>query len=195
MALRCAGVFCRTASCPTRSTDVGHRPRKPGGHHHRHRAEFSRAGGRTPAPHLPSRRPDRAYRPHPLEGRHLLMKSPRNRGAGDQRDQTAGLAPFEIPLLCDIVLAADTAQFQDSAHFPPTWCRATACTSSTRCSWHERGRYFLLTGRRSTPRRRSNWASWPRVLPARQAPRAGVGTGGGALPAGRPCCCAILASC
>ena len=35
----------------------------------------------------------------------------------------------EIPLLSDIVLAADTAAFQDSAHFPNGWCQGTECTS------------------------------------------------------------------
>ena len=39
----------------------------------------------------------------------------------------------EIPLLSDIVLAADTAAFQDSAHFLTASCRGTACTSSCLC--------------------------------------------------------------
>jgi len=47
---------------------------------------------------------DRVY----WEGKHLLMISAIN-----------GLAWWhsEVPLLCDIVLAADNVQFQDSAHF------------------------------------------------------------------------------
>ena len=39
----------------------------------------------------------------------------------------------EIPLLSDIVLASDTAAFQDSAHFPSGMSPATACTSLCPC--------------------------------------------------------------
>ena len=68
------------------------------------------------------------------EGRHLLMKLLEIEVPVISAVNGPAWRHSEIPLLCDIVLAADTAQFQDSAHFPPTWCRATACTSSTRCS-------------------------------------------------------------
>lgn len=41
----------------------------------------------------------------------------------------------ELPLLADIVLAADTAMFQDLRISPAAWCRETACMSSIRCCW------------------------------------------------------------
>ena len=58
----------------------------------------------------------------------------------------------EVPLLSDIVLASDTAYFQDFAHFPRAWCRVTDHTCSGRCS-----------SVRTVPDRCSSWArSWAR---------------------------------
>src|SRR6202521_2954150 len=53
----------------------------------------------------------------------------------------------EIPLLCDIVLAADDVQFQDSAHFPNGMVPGDGMhiIYPMLLGWN-RGRYFLLTG-------------------------------------------------
>jgi enoyl-CoA hydratase/carnithine racemase len=55
----------------------------------------------------------------------------------------------EIPVLCDIVLAADNAEFADLAHFP----NGTVPGDGVHVVWPmllgpNRGRYFLLTGER-----------------------------------------------
>lgn len=55
----------------------------------------------------------------------------------------------EIPVLCDIVLAADHAEFADLAHFP----NGTVPGDGVHTIWPmllgpNRGRYFLLTGER-----------------------------------------------
>src|ERR1700730_9008888 len=53
----------------------------------------------------------------------------------------------EIPLLCDIVLAADTAQFQDSAHFASDVVPGDGMhIVYPLLLGLNRGRYFLLTG-------------------------------------------------
>ena len=53
----------------------------------------------------------------------------------------------EIPLLCDIVIAADDVQFQDSAHFPNGMVPGDGMhvIYPLLLGWN-RGRYFLLTG-------------------------------------------------
>ena len=45
----------------------------------------------------------------------------------------------EIPVMSDIVLAAETATFQDAPHFPRGWCPATECTSCGPCFWDRTG--------------------------------------------------------
>jgi enoyl-CoA hydratase/carnithine racemase len=53
----------------------------------------------------------------------------------------------EIPLLSDIVLASDTAQFQDSAHFPNGLVPGDGMhVVMPLLLGLNRGRYFLLTG-------------------------------------------------
>ena len=53
----------------------------------------------------------------------------------------------EIPLLCDIVLAADTAQFQDSAHFASDVVPGDGMhIVMPLLLGMNRGRYYLLTG-------------------------------------------------
>ena len=65
----------------------------------------------------------------------------------------------EIPLLCDIVLAADDVQFQDSAHFPNGMVPGDGMhiVYPLLLGWN-RGRYFLLTGQTLDARRRWSWA-------------------------------------
>ena len=59
------------------------------------------------------------------------------------------LVHAEIPLLSDIVLAAESAEFQDAPHFP----RGTVPGDGVHVVWPlllgpNRGRYFLLTGQK-----------------------------------------------
>ena len=59
------------------------------------------------------------------------------------------LVHTEIPLLSDIVLAAESAEFQDAPHFP----RGTVPGDGVHVVWPlllgpNRGRYFLLTGQK-----------------------------------------------
>ena len=70
----------------------------------------------------------------------------------------------EMPLLCDIVLAAEETTFQDSAHFPNGLVPGDACTLySAFLLGLNRGRYFLLTGQTLNPARRriSAWSASP----------------------------------
>ena len=73
------------------------RPRQPGRDPDRHRRRVLRAA-RHPR-HLVLSDPPagRPHRPHPLGGPASVDAAARNRGAGDQRDQRPGLAPFRDP--------------------------------------------------------------------------------------------------
>src|SRR6266699_632369 len=89
---------------------------------------------------------DRIDRIH-WEGRHLLMNLLNIEVPVISAINGPAWRHSEIPLLCDIVLAADTAQFQDSAHFPsavvPGHGGHIVCPLLLGMN---RGRYFLLTG-------------------------------------------------
>src|SRR6516165_3242038 len=88
---------------------------------------------------------DRIYN----EGKHLLMNHlsievPMIAAVNGPAHRHA-----EIATLCDIVLAAEHATFQDSAHFP----NGTVPGDGVHVAWPmllgpNRGRYFLLTGQR-----------------------------------------------
>jgi len=69
---------------------------------------------------------DRVY----WEGKHLLMSLLDIEVPMISAINGPAWRHSEIPLLCDIVLAADDVQFQDSAHFPRRWSWAW----STSCS-------------------------------------------------------------
>ena len=73
------------------------------------------------------------------EGRHLLMNLLNIEVPVISAINGPAWRHSEIPLLCDIVLAAETAQFQDSAHF-------TSDVVYPLLLGMNRGRYFLLTG-------------------------------------------------
>lgn len=65
----------------------------------------------------------------------------------------------EIPVMCDIVLAAETATFQDGPHFPSGFVPGDgAHVIWSHVLGSNRGRYFLLTGRSLMPRLRSSSA-------------------------------------
>jgi len=81
------------------------------------------------------------------EGRHLLMKLLDIEVPVISAINGPAWRHSEIPLLCDIVLAADTAQFQDSAHFPSDVVPGDGMhIVYPLLLGMNRGRYFLLTG-------------------------------------------------
>ena len=72
----------------------------------------------------------------------------------------------EIPLLCDIVLAADTAQFLDSAHFPSDVVPGDGMhIVYPLLLGLNRGRYFLLTGQTLDARKALEFGLVAEVLP------------------------------
>ena len=81
------------------------------------------------------------------EGRHLLMKLLDIEVPIISAINGPAWRHSEIPLLCDIVLAADTAQFQDSAHFSSEVVPGDGMhVVYPLLLGMNRGRYFLLTG-------------------------------------------------
>jgi enoyl-CoA hydratase/carnithine racemase len=110
-------------------------------------AEFS--GPRaTPATSSFPARPsiERIDRIH-WEGRHLLMNLLNIEVPMISAINSPAWRHSEIPLLCDIVLAADTAQFQDSAHFNSEVVPGDGMhIVYPLLLGMNRGRYFLMTG-------------------------------------------------
>ena len=81
------------------------------------------------------------------EGRHLLMNLLNIEIPMISAINGPAWRHSEIPLLCDIVLAADTAQFQDSAHFASDVVPGDGMhIVYPLLLGMNRGRYFLLTG-------------------------------------------------
>jgi enoyl-CoA hydratase/carnithine racemase len=81
------------------------------------------------------------------EGRHLLMNLLNIEVPVISAINGPAWRHSEIPLLCDIVLAADTAQFQDSAHFNSEVVPGDGMhIVYPLLLGINRGRYFLLTG-------------------------------------------------
>src|SRR6184192_4877073 len=81
------------------------------------------------------------------EGRHLLMNLLTIEVPVISAINGPAWRHSEIPLLCDIVLAADDVQFQDSAHFANGMVPGDGMhiIYPLLLGWN-RGRYFLLTG-------------------------------------------------
>src|SRR5713226_9270498 len=110
-------------------------------------AEFSGPRATPATSSFPSRPPaERIDRIH-WEGRHLLMKLLEIEVPVISAINGPAWRHSEIPLLCDIVLAADDVQFQDSAHFPNGMVPGDGMhiIYPLLLGWN-RGRYFLLTG-------------------------------------------------
>ena len=75
----------------------------------------------------------------------------------------------EVPLLGDIVLAAEDAYFQDASHFP----RGQVPGDGQHVIWsflagHTRARYFLLTGMKLGAQEAKEWGVVNEVLPKDQ---------------------------
>src|ERR1700757_3847398 len=110
-------------------------------------AEFSGPRATPGTSSFPSRPGwDRIDRIH-WEGRHLLMNLLNIEVPVISAINGPAWRHSEIPLLCDIVLAADTAQFQDSAHFNSDVVPGDGMhIVYPLLLGMNRGRYFLLTG-------------------------------------------------
>src|SRR5579872_3337059 len=109
--------------------------------------EFSGPRANPGTSSFPSRPPvERIDRIH-WEGRHLLMRLLEIEVPVISAINGPAWRHSEIPLLCDIVLAADTAQFQDSAHFNSDVVPGDGMhIVYPLLLGINRGRYFLLTG-------------------------------------------------
>jgi enoyl-CoA hydratase/carnithine racemase len=110
-------------------------------------AEFSGPRATPGTSSFPSRPgPERIDRIH-WEGRHLLMRLLEIEVPVISAINGPAWRHSEIPLLCDIVLAADTAQFQDSAHFASDVVPGDGMhIVMPLLLGLNRGRYYLLTG-------------------------------------------------
>jgi enoyl-CoA hydratase/carnithine racemase len=110
-------------------------------------AEFSGPRATPGTSSFPTRPPaDRIDRIH-WEGRHLLMRLLEIEVPVISAINGPAWRHSEIPLLCDIVLASDTAQFQDSAHFPSDVVPGDGMhIVMPLLLGLNRGRYYLLTG-------------------------------------------------
>ena len=72
----------------------------------------------------------------------------------------------ELPLLCDIVLASESAAFQDSAHFPTGLVPGDGMhIVYPLLLGANRGRYFLLTGQMLSAHQAQDWGLVNEVLP------------------------------
>jgi enoyl-CoA hydratase/carnithine racemase len=119
--------------------------------------EFS--GPRPSGPHRPGGTP-RAWDAIYWEGKHLLQNLLDIEVPMISAINGPALRHCEIPLLCDIVLAAEHAEFQDSAHFPSGLVPGDGMhIVMPLLLGPNRGRYFLLTGQ---------------IIPARQAQELGL---------------------
>ncbi len=98
---------------------------------------------------------DRVY----WEGKHLLMSLLDIEVPMISAINGPAWRHSEIPLLCDIVLAADDVQFQDSAHFPNGMVPGDGMhiIYPLLLGWN-RGRYFLLTGQTLDAQKERSWA-------------------------------------
>src|ERR1700694_3361085 len=143
-------------------------------------AEFSGPRATPGTSSFPSRPSiERIDRIH-WEGRHLLMNLLNIEVPVISAINGPAWRHSEIPLLCDIVLAAETAQFQDSAHFASDVVPGDGMhIVYPLLLGMNRGRYFLLTGQ---------------TLDGAEARRLGHGRGPGPAPliasASRRCCSA-----
>jgi enoyl-CoA hydratase/carnithine racemase len=129
-------------------------------------AEFSgprATPGTSSFPSRPSN--ERIDRIH-WEGRHLLMRLLEIEVPVISAINGPAWRHSEIPLLADIVLAADTAQFQDSAHFASDVVPGDGMhIVMPLLLGMNRGRYYLLTGQTLDARQALDLGLVAEVLP------------------------------
>lgn len=101
------------------------------------------------------------------EGKHLLMSLLDIEVPMISAVNGPALRHSELPLLCDIVLAAEHAEFQDSAHFVNGLVPGDGMhiVYPLLLGWN-RGRYFLLTGQVLSAREAHNLGLVNEVLPS-----------------------------
>ena len=103
------------------------------------------------------------------EGRHLLMKLLDIEVPVISAINGPAWRHSEIPLLCDIVLAADTVQFQDSAHFASEVVPGDGMhIVMPMLLGMNRGRYYLLTGQTLDAKKAHEFGLVAEVLPPDQ---------------------------
>jgi enoyl-CoA hydratase/carnithine racemase len=129
-------------------------------------AEFSGPRATPGTSSFPSRPPaERIDRIH-WEGRHLLMRLLEIEVPVISAINGPAWRHSEIPLLCDIVLAADTAQFQDSAHFASDVVPGDGMhIVMPLLLGLNRGRYYLLTGQTLDAKKALEFGLVAEVLP------------------------------
>ena len=108
----------------------------------------------------------RAWDPIYWEGKHLLMNLLDIEVPMISAVNGPALRHSELPLLCDIVLAAESALFQDSAHFPNGLVPGDGMhIVYPLLLGPNRGRYFLLTGQTLSARQALELGLVNEVLP------------------------------
>src|SRR6202051_4463647 len=129
-------------------------------------AEFSGPRATPGTSSFPSRPSvERIDRIH-WEGRHLLMKLLEIEVPVISAINGPAWRHSEIPLLCDIWLAADTAQFQDSAHFASDVVPGDGMhIVMPLLLGLNRGRYYLLTGQTLDARKALEFGLVAEILP------------------------------
>jgi enoyl-CoA hydratase/carnithine racemase len=129
-------------------------------------AEFSGPRATPGTSSFPTRpNPERIDRIH-WEGRQLLMRLLEIEVPVISAINGPAWRHSEIPLLCDIVLAADTAQFQDSAHFPSDVVPGDGMhIVMPLLLGLNRGRYYLLTGQTLDAKKAYEYGLVAEVLP------------------------------
>jgi enoyl-CoA hydratase/carnithine racemase len=129
-------------------------------------AEFSGPRATPGTSSFPSRPPpERIDRIH-WEGRHLLMRLLEIEVPVISAINGPAWRHSEIPLLADIVLAADTAQFQDSAHFASDVVPGDGMhIVMPLLLGLNRGRYYLLTGQTLDAKKALEFGLVAEILP------------------------------
>jgi enoyl-CoA hydratase/carnithine racemase len=129
-------------------------------------AEFSGPRATPGTSSFPARpNPERIDRIH-WEGRQLLMRLLEIEVPVISAINGPAWRHSEIPLLCDIVLAADTAQFQDSAHFPSDVVPGDGMhIVMPLLLGLNRGRYYLLTGQTLDAKKAHEFGLVAEILP------------------------------
>jgi enoyl-CoA hydratase/carnithine racemase len=126
--------------------------------------EFS---GPRPTPAARPGGSPRIWDPIYWEGKHLLMNLLDIEVPMISAVNGPALRHSELPLLCDIVLAAEGATFQDSAHFPNGLVPGDGMhIVYPLLLGPNRGRYFLLTGQTLSARQALELGLVNEVLPS-----------------------------
>ena len=114
------------------------------------------------------RRVDRCARPRQA----TRVRSARDRAADDRRAQRPVTIHAEIPLLCDIILAAEHTVIADHVHFNFGLVPGDGVQTVSRCSWGSTARATSCSPARSSTRKAPRLGPVNEVLPRRRSSRA-----------------------